>query len=212
MWVNALLICIKDQQAARVEINVCSSIVFAEPTMHTHVHTRYSSVSIALHWFMLLLIAGAYASIELRELFPKGSDPRNALKTIHFMLGLSVFFIVWWRIAARVFSPTPAITPPIPHMQHQIAKAMHITLYVFMIAMPFLGWLLLSAEGKSIPFWGFELPALANENHDVAEQVEEIHETLGKLGYFLIAAHAAAALAHHYLKKNDSLRRMWFTH
>ena len=44
---------------------------------------RYGSLSIALHWLMLLLVVAIYAAIELREFYPKGSDPREASKTWH---------------------------------------------------------------------------------------------------------------------------------
>jgi len=53
---------------------------------------RYGTLSIGLHWSMLLLLVVVYACIELREFFPKGSDLREALKTWHFMLGLAVLF------------------------------------------------------------------------------------------------------------------------
>ena len=58
---------------------------------------RYSSLSIAMHWLMLILIIAVYSTIELRELFAKGSDPRDMLKSFHFMLGISVFVLVWIR-------------------------------------------------------------------------------------------------------------------
>lgn len=59
---------------------------------------RYSPISIAMHWLMLLLIVAVYACIELREFYPKGSDPREALKMWHFMLGLSVWILIWVRL------------------------------------------------------------------------------------------------------------------
>ena len=65
----------------------------------------YSRLSIGLHWFMLLLLAAVYACIELRELYPRGSDIREGLKTWHFMLGLSVFGLVALRLVARIASP-----------------------------------------------------------------------------------------------------------
>ena len=55
---------------------------------------RFGSLSIGLHWLMLLLFIGVYGSIELRELFEKGSDPREMLKSWHFMLGLLLFALV----------------------------------------------------------------------------------------------------------------------
>jgi cytochrome b561 len=74
--------------------------------------------------------------------------------------------------------------------------------------MPLLGWWLLSAEGKAIPFFGLQLPALVAENHDLAEQIQDVHETLGGIGYFLIGAHALAALYHHYVVHDNTLLRM----
>ena len=72
---------------------------------------RYGSVSITLHWLMFLLIVAVYACMELREIFPKGSDPRAAMKTWHFMLGLSVFVLVWLRLALRLLQVKPVIEP-----------------------------------------------------------------------------------------------------
>lgn len=60
---------------------------------------RYGSLSIAMHWLMLALLVAVYACIELREFYPKGSDPREALKQWHFMLGLAVFVLVWLRLS-----------------------------------------------------------------------------------------------------------------
>ena len=88
--------------------------------------SRYSTLSIALHWLMLLLFIAVYACIELRELYPKGSDPREALKTWHFMLGLSVFVLVWLRLFARVASATPSIVPNPPGWQMVLAKLVHL--------------------------------------------------------------------------------------
>ncbi len=114
---------------------------------------RYGLLSIGFHWLMLLLIIAIYACIELRELYPKGSDPRNALKTWHFMLGLSVFLLVWLRLAVRLLQPIPEHQLGINPWQASAAKAMHYVLYLFMISMPLMGWLILSTEGKNIPFF-----------------------------------------------------------
>jgi cytochrome b561 len=170
---------------------------------------RYGTFTIKLHWLMLLLFIAVYASIELRTFFPKGSDPREALKTWHFMLGLLVFGLVWSRIAARIAGgKTPAITPEPPPWQQLSAKLMHLALYAFMIAMPLIGWLLLSASGKPIPFFGLELPALLDKSRETASLLKEIHETLGTAGYYLIGLHVAAAFYHHYIKHDNTLTRM----
>jgi len=169
---------------------------------------RYGSLSIGLHWLMLVLLVAVYACIELRELYPKGSDIREGLKTWHFMLGLTVFVLVWIRVGLRMISIAPSIRPEPPKWQRSSAKGMHLALYGLMIGMPILGWLILSASGKPIPFFGLQLPALMDKNTSLVGLIKEIHEVGGTVGYFLVALHAAAALFHHYIVRDDTLRRM----
>lgn len=170
--------------------------------------SRYGSISIGLHWLMLILLIAVYACIELREFFPKGSDTREALKTWHFMLGLSVFVLAWVRLAMHLSGTTPRIVPEPAAWERLSARLMHIALYAFMIALPLAGWLLLSASGKPIPFFGVQLPALVSENKTLADTIKEIHETGGTVGYYLIGLHAAAALFHHYIRRDNTLTRM----
>ena len=169
---------------------------------------RYSAASIILHWLMLLLLTAVYAAIEFREFFPKGSEPREAFKMWHFMLGLSVLGLVWLRIAARLLWAAPRASPGEANWRQVFARVTHLALYVFMIGMPVAGWLILSAEGKAIPFFGFELPALVGQNERLAEQTETIHELGGTIGYWLIGVHAAASLFHHYVLRDRILARM----
>jgi len=76
--------------------------------------------------------------------------------------------------------------------------------------MPIAGWLILSAAGKPIPFYGLELPPLIAHNKGLAVTIKELHETAGSVGYFLIAGHALAGLYHHYIKHDNTLTRMLF--
>src|SRR5690606_8597869 len=79
---------------------------------------------------------------------------------------------------------------------------------ILMFILPLLGWVTLSAEGDPIPFFGLELPALVAPNESLAGRTEDLHKTLGTAGYYLIALHARAALYHHYLRRDNTLRRM----
>ncbi|ALS98882.1 cytochrome b [Lacimicrobium alkaliphilum] len=169
---------------------------------------KYHRASIALHWIMLLLIVAVYACIELREFYPKGSEPRELLKQWHFMLGLSVGLLVLIRLSVRLRHPAPVISPQPPAWQHRLAKVMHGLLYLLMLGMPVAGWMILSSAGKPVPFFGLELPALLPPNEVLAEQIEEVHETIGSAGYVLIALHALAGLFHHYFIKDNTLKRM----
>ena len=174
----------------------------------TQTTPKYDGLLIALHWLMALLMVGVYAAIELREWYPKGSDPREALKALHFMLGLSVLLLIGVRLYARLRNPAPAIVPTPPAWQARAAGIAHGLLYAMMILMPLGGWLMLSAAGKPIPFFGLELPALIGQNKELAGTIKEIHKTVGTLGYALIGLHVIAAIYHHHIVKDNTLLRM----
>lgn len=168
----------------------------------------YHPLRIGIHWLTLMLLIAVYTLIELRELYPKGSDPREAMKTWHSMLGLAILGLVFMRLVLRGLYEAPPIEPLLPAWQNLLAEVMHVTLYAFLIVMPMLGWLMLSAKGKAIPFFGLELPPLIPPDKALGKSIESVHATLGIIGYYLIALHALAGLFHHYVMHDNTLRRM----
>ncbi|HSC68355.1 MAG TPA: cytochrome b [Cellvibrio sp.] len=170
--------------------------------------SRYSPILIGLHWFMFLLLVAVYVTMECRGIFPKGSEPRELMKALHFMLGISVLVLVVIRLGVRLSSPIPAIVPAPKPLESLLAKLVHLSLYVFMLFMPIAGWIILSAEGHAVPFFGLELPPLVGEDHDLAEQVEHWHGLVGEIGYYLIGLHVVAGLFHHYVKRDNTLKRI----
>lgn len=169
---------------------------------------RYHPTLIGLHWLTLVLLVAVYALIELRGIFPKGTAAHDLMKAGHFMLGLAVLGLVAVRVPLRLVYHAPAITPAPPAWQQRFALAMHVSLYAFLVVMPLLGWLTLSAKGRVIPFFGLELPPLLAPDKGLAGRLEDVHEFIGTLGYWLIGLHAAAALLHHHVLRDDTLRRM----
>jgi cytochrome b561 len=172
---------------------------------------RYGTALVAVHWFMALLMVAVFASIELRVLYAKGTEMRDFMKALHFMLGLSVLLMVVLRLAARWTSPKPVTATPDNALQawaQRLAAVGHLALYGFMLLMPLAGWLALSAAGKPIPFFGLELPALMAPNKTFAHDIKELHEAVGAAGYWLIGIHVAAALGHHYVLKDGLMSRM----
>ncbi len=169
----------------------------------------YGRGSIAVHWLTVLLLVGVYACMELREFYPRGSDIREALKTWHYQLGLTVFILAWIRLALRLRPGAPRLQAPSgPAWTVWLARATHLFLYAMILALPLAGWMILSAEGDPIPFWGLSLPPLTAPNHGLAETLEEGHELIATLGYAVIALHAVGALVHHYVFKDAVLVSM----
>lgn len=169
---------------------------------------RYRPILIGLHWLTLLLLVGVYTTIELRGLFPRGSDARQLIKSAHFFLGISVFALTLPRLLVRLSSPTPPITPPPPAWQKRAAGAMALSLYGLMLATPVLGYLLLNAEGTSPALGSWTLPSLIAAQETLGDSLKEWHETIAVAGYGLIGLHALAALYHHYVRHDDTLLRM----
>lgn len=176
--------------------------------MHINHPTHYRRAIMAVHWLTLLLLIAVYASIELRVVFAKGSDPRESIKALHFALGLTVLVLVALRLALRLTSASPAIVPAPSPWHNALAHLMHATLYLFMIGMPLAGWLYLSAKGQPVVFWGLPLPALMRPDTAFAHTVKAWHETAGVVGYWLLGLHACAALFHHHVVRDNTLLRM----
>jgi cytochrome b561 len=66
-----------------------------------------------------------FAAIELRVYFPKGSEPRDQLKALHFMLGLTVLLLVIVRIFLKSRGRAPQIVPRPNIWQTAASHAMH---------------------------------------------------------------------------------------
>jgi len=178
-----------------------------DPTLDSAMQ-RYSSASIAMHWLMVLAFVCIYVVVNLIDLYPEGSASQGFMKSLHISLGLLVFALVWLRLVFRIMGNTPPVIPAPPAWQQKLARLLHAALYLLMVAMPLLGWAARSASGEPVAFFGLALPALVGANEALGERILEIHETFGIVGYFLIGAHALAALFHHYVLKDNTLRRM----
>lgn len=168
----------------------------------------YGSVTISIHWLMLVLIATTCALMELKSVAPRGSELRVNMALLHYLLGLVIFVLAWPRLFIRFTGVTPPITPPPPVWQEMLAKAMHLFLYAYMISLPVLGYLALSAAGKPVHLFLFDLPFLIEPDKALAKQMKDLHETGATIAYFLIGMLALAALYHHYKVRDDTLRRM----
>lgn len=168
---------------------------------------HYCGGIIALHWLMLLLFIGVYATVELHEVY-EHSRTGDLLMFWHFQLGYAIFVLVWIRLIFRLASRVPPADPDLPALMHQMARGMHILLYLLMILMPVTGWLTLGAEGHESTFLGLNIPIISGLGHSFGEIVEEVHEIVGIAGYFLIGLHTLAALFHHYVLRDNTMKRI----
>jgi cytochrome b561 len=170
--------------------------------------SRYNNALIILHWLTFILIVLSYASIEGRELFERGTEMRDNAKYTHFVVGLSILLTTFARIIFRLTTQVPASLSSSPKWITKASKFGHFLIYVFLFVMPVLGWLIISAEGKSVDVFGMTVPLLIDEDPGLAESLEEIHETIGTFGYALLGGHILMALYHQYVLKQQLFNRM----
>lgn len=170
--------------------------------------THYGAIARLLHWGMAVLIILSLVAVELHEFFPKGSDPRAALMSAHFQIGVVVLLLIWVRLAAIFSDKVPPISPAPPLWQHIAAKFVHLALYLAMIALPILGIVMQQAGDKTVALLGMQLPVLVGVDKDFSKELRETHETLGNLMIVLIIAHIAAAIWHHRVQKDNTILRM----
>jgi cytochrome b561 len=175
------------------------------PLRNTAEH--YGSLAKFLHWSIVILVIVQYFLAETADELPDGPDKLEWL-TRHKSVGLLVFMLavarIVWKIAHKGL--------PAPVGEGRLKKAAaagHGLLYLLILALPFSGWAMTSAAGYPASFFGwFEFPALVAENHDLHERLEGVHEALFYAVVVVAVGHALAALYHHFVLKDDVLRRM----
>jgi len=169
--------------------------------------TRYSWPLIGLHWLTLLLIVAAYMLAEMLEDMTL-SPLKLKLYAWHKWVGMSVLFLLPLRLALRFvdrFDHRFELTM----FEVKVSAAMHGVLYLLLIAVPVLGWLHSSAAGFSVVWFGvLPLPDLVGKDKALAEIFKELHEGSVNLLVSLVVLHAAAALYHHYIRRDGVLARM----
>ncbi|MBN8262673.1 MAG: cytochrome b [Xanthomonadales bacterium] len=170
--------------------------------------TRWGPVSMALHWLVVVLIlAMAWIGLRMGDL-PNGPD-KIATYALHKSIGISILAIALLRLGWRLFAGAPAHVAGTPAWQARAASLAHVGLYGLLLAIPLSGWLLNSAAGFPLQWFGMvNLPALAGKDHALHELAEEAHELLFWALVLLALVHAAAAIHHHLFLRDDTLSRM----
>ncbi|MFZ1874774.1 MAG: cytochrome b [Chania sp.] len=167
---------------------------------------RFAKSQIILHWLTLLMVILTYSAMLLKDSVP--DDYIDLVKNLHFNFGLSVFVLMFFRLCLRQRHATPPITPALEVWQAFGSKVFHWLLYLLFLSLPILGMLTLAYGGKEWMLLGWQVPQWITPDPGMRSLVKDIHETLANTGYFIIGAHALAALYHHYLRGDDTLRRM----
>jgi len=168
----------------------------------------YGAAAKFLHWSIVILVIAQYLVIESAEELADGPEKLEAIG-LHKSIGMLVFGLAIARVLWKLVNSGQPAPVPMPRAQRIAAAAGHGLLYLLILAQPLTGWLMSSSAGYPTSFFGlFEFPMLVGENHDAHEFLEETHELLFAVLVTVAVLHALAALYHHFVKKDQSLRRM----
>ncbi|MXR35584.1 cytochrome b [Craterilacuibacter sinensis] len=168
----------------------------------------YGSVARAFHWLSALAVIIVLSLAQIKDFFPRQSEARVELWLWHINFGIIIFLLVLPRIVWRLGNKLPAITPPPSALDMLLAHIIHWTLYALMVITPVFGLWSLQAGDATVHLFSLPLPQLFGVDDALSHDIKEIHETLGNVVLWLMLAHIAAALWHHYRIKDDTLTRM----
>jgi cytochrome b561 len=160
------------------------------------------------HWLVAALIFAQYALGWMAASWRLSPTKLN-LFVWHKSFGMLVLALVLLRLLWRLTRPAPALPEHTPDWERAVARISHALLYVLMLAIPFSGWIINSAAGVPFKiFWQIPLPAIVAPDKHNAELAALAHGVLLAVLAALLILHVAAALRHHFVKRNDVLARM----
>ncbi|MCV6605035.1 MAG: cytochrome b [Porticoccaceae bacterium] len=170
----------------------------------------YGLVAKLLHWLMALALIGLFAlGLYMVELDYYDSLYRT-LPHIHKSIGILLFVLLAGRLLWRWFNTQPR--PQGNPAERRIAHWVHLALYLLMAAIMVSGYLISTADGRAIEvFDWFEVPATLTDIDGQEDIAGKVHEWLAWSLIVLVALHALAALKHHFIDKDTTLKRMTFS-
>lgn len=171
--------------------------------------TRYGLVTIFFHWLIAIIIL---AQLTL-GLYMTGL-PRGLLKLKlygwHKEIGVLILALAICRLSWRLINIKPAFSFYIPAWQQFAADFVHRAFYFFLLALPLTGWLMSSAAGLSVSFFGlFLLPDLIAPNKELFTVFNKLHEWLAWGLIIFVVLHVLAVIQHLVVYRENILRRMW---
>jgi len=170
--------------------------------------SSWGSLSKALHWIIVLLIINQWLIIQWVHSLPKGPAMISALAW-HKSFGITILLLAIARLSWRWMNPVPDLSNETRTWERVLAKMSHVLLYGLIFALPLSGWIMSSARSFPVSWFGWvQLPDLVAPDPALYKTLHELHEVLFNVLVSVAALHAAGALKHHFIDRNDVLKRM----
>lgn len=169
--------------------------------------TRFTAPQRLLHWLMAVLIlamlfigVGMVSTVTPRYL---------ALVQIHKPLGIAILILAFLRLTLRLIYGAPKLPASLPEPVKLAAFLSQILFYVLMIAMPLIGWAMLSAAPYPVVLFGrVTLPRIAPVSATLHSLLWQAHHYLAFAFFGLILTHIAAMIGHKLIRNDGILETM----
>lgn len=167
----------------------------------------FSLLARLLHWLMaVMILAMLFIGIGMVATV---SERHAWLLRIHRPLGIAILLLALVRLTVRIRRPPPPLPADLPVPQRLAALASHWLLYALMIAIPLIGWAMLSAGGDPVMLGtSFHLPPILPADPTAFAILRHLHTWLALLLFLTFLAHMAAALYHGLIRRDGVLSSM----
>jgi cytochrome b561 len=170
--------------------------------------SSWGSVSKAFHWLVVLLIVNQWWIAERADNLPLGMAKIQALAW-HKSFGLTILMLAVLRLVWRLMNPVPDLTAESRPWERALARLSHFLLYGLIFALPVSGWLMSSARNFPVSWFKlFQFPDLVAPNEQLFQQMRALHHLLFSALVVVALLHIAGALKHHFIDRNDVLKRL----
>lgn len=168
---------------------------------------RFNFAARALHWLMAMaILAMLFIGVGMVSTV---SALHSRLLDLHRPLGIAILLLAAIRLAVRLRYGAPALPQDLPRWQQHAAQVSHVLLYLLMLAMPLVGWAMLSAGGYPVVLGGgVVLPHIVPQSRALYAFLRAAHTDLALLFFATFLVHFAAALFHALIRRDGVLRSM----
>jgi cytochrome b561 len=169
--------------------------------------TRFSAIQRLLHWLMAIaILAMLFIGVGMVSTIGRQYVP---LLVTHKTLGIVVLLLALVRLVVRFISGAPALPASLPEPMKLAAHLSHVALYALMIAMPLIGWAMMSAAAYPIVLYGgIGLPPIVPPSASLHALLWSAHFYLAFAFFALVVMHLAAALFHGLVRRDGVLQTM----
>ena len=166
----------------------------------------YGVVAKFLHWLIfvlvLLMIVGGFFLDDVPKAY------KGVIYNLHKLTGLTILLLMVVRWLWSMINVNPILPANMPAWQRKATRLVHGLLYLLIIAMPLAGWIGSSSAGKPPHLGDLKLSLPIAENKALIDLAFTAHTIIAYCIIAMVSLHLLAALYHHYIRKDDILRRM----